>query len=76
MKRLLPLLAAAAIAPAAFAESTVTPRYYVGDSLVAMYDAICNATNAAGSWIHDGAATTWLDLSGNGRDWTLTSNGS
>ena len=29
MKRLLPLLAAAAIAPAAFAESTVTPRYYV-----------------------------------------------
>ena len=76
MKRLLPLLAAAAIAPAAFAESTVTPRYYVGDSLVAMYDAVCNATNAAGAFVHDNAATKWIDLSGNGRDWTLTANGS
>jgi len=69
-------LAAAAIAPAAFAESTVTPRYYVGDSLVAMYDAVCNATNAAGAFVHDNAATTWLDLSGNGRDFTVTANGS
>ena len=76
MKRISALLASAALAPAAFAESAVTPRYYVGDSLVALYDAVCNATNAAGAWIHDGAATTWLDLSGNGRDWTLTANGS
>lgn len=76
MKRLLPLLAAAAMAPAAFAESTVTPRYYVGDSLVALYDAICNATNAAGAFVHDNAATKWIDLSGNGRDFTVTANGS
>ena len=76
MKRLLPLLAAAAIAPAAPAEPTVTPHYYVGDSLVALYDAICNATNAAGAWVHDGAATKWIDLSGNGRDFTVTSGGS
>ena len=76
MKHLASLLAVAALAPAAFADTTVTPRYYVGDSLVAMYDAVCNATNAAGAWVHDGAATTWLDLSGNGRDWTVTANGS
>lgn len=76
MKRILPALLLSAAAAFARAENAVTPRYYVGDSLVALYDAVCNATNAAGSWIHDGAATTWLDLSGNGRDWTLTSNGS
>jgi len=76
MKRLLPLLAAGAIAPAAFAEATVTPRYYVGDSLVAMYDAVCNATNAAGAFVHDNAATKWIDLSGNGRDFTVESGGS
>ena len=39
--------AALCLALAAFAEATVTPRYYVGDSLVAMYDAVSNATNAA-----------------------------
>ena len=75
MKRILPLFALV-LGGAAHAENAVTPRYYVGDSLVALYDAVCNATNAAGAWIHDGAATTWLDLSGNGRDWTLTANGS
>ena len=76
MKHLVSLLASAALAPAAFADATVTPRYYVGDSLVAMYDAVCNATNAAGAWIHDNAATKWIDLSGNGRDFTVTANGS
>ena len=69
-------LAALTLAIAAFAESTVTPRYYVGDSLVAMYDAICNATNAAGAFVHDNAATKWIDLSGNGRDFTVESGGS
>ena len=69
-------LAALTLAIAAFAESTVTPRYYVGDSLVAMYDAVCNATNAAGAFVHDNAATKWIDLSGNGRDFTVESGGS
>jgi hypothetical protein len=73
MKRLLPLfLSLAAVSTGA----TVTPRYYVSDSLVAMYDAVCNATNAAGAFVHDGAATKWIDLSGNGRDFTVTANGS
>ena len=40
-------LAALTLAIAAFAEATATPRYYVGDSLVAMYDAVSNATNVA-----------------------------
>ena len=69
-------LAALTLAIAAFAESTVTPRYYVGDSLVAMYDAVCNATNAVGAFVHDNAATKWIDLSGNGRDFTVESVGS
>ena len=71
------LLAAASFAAiAAFGENVVTPRYYVGDSLVAMYDGVYNATNAAGAWVHDASATNWLDLSGNGRDFTVTSGGS
>ena len=74
MKRILPILFLSATVSAV--GSTVTPRYYVGDSLVAMYDAICNATNAAGAFVHDGAATKWIDLSGNGLDWTVTANGS
>ena len=60
----------------AFGENVVTLRYYVGDSLVAMYDGICNATNAAGELVHDASATKWLDLSGNGRDFVLTAKGS
>ena len=57
-------------------ENVVTPRYYVGDSLIAMYDGVYNATNAAGAWVHDASATKWLDLSGNGRDFVLTAKGS
>ena len=67
------VLSAAGSAPA---QNAVTPRYYVGDSLVAMYDAVCNATNAAGAFVHDNAATKWIDLSGNGRDFTVESGGS
>ena len=67
------LALAAGSAPA---QNAVTPRYYVGDSLVAMYDAVCNATNAAGAFVHDNAATKWIDLSGNGRDFTVESGGS
>ena len=63
-------------AESAPAQNAVTPRYYVGDSLVAMYDAVCNATNAAGAFVHDNAATKWIDLSGNGRDFTVESGGS
>ncbi len=62
-------------AACSFGENIVTLRYYVGDSLVAMYDGICNATNAAGELVHDASATKWLDLSGNGRDFVLTSKG-
>ena len=61
------LLAAATFAAiATFGENVVTPRYYVCDSLVAMYDGVYNATNAAGAWVHDASATNWLDISGNG----------
>ena len=71
------LLAAAAFAAIdSFGENVVTPRYYVGDSLVAMYDGIFNATNVAGELVHDASAPKWLDLSGNGRDFVLTAKGS
>ena len=40
---------------------------YVTRGLVAHWDAIDNA----GIGVHDGAATTWIDLTGNGFDWTL-----
>jgi hypothetical protein len=66
------LLAAAVFAAIdSYGENVVTPRYYVGDSLVAMYDGIFNATNATGELVHDASATKWLDLSGNGRDFTV-----
>lgn len=40
---------------------------YVTDGLVAMWDGEWNA----GGGVHDPAATTWVDLSGNGQDFTL-----
>ena len=40
---------------------------YVTDGLVAMWDGEWNA----GGGVHDGSATTWADLSGNGYDGTL-----
>lgn len=72
----LSVFALCTISFSARAENVVTPSYYVGDSLVAMYDGIYNATNAAGELVHDPSATKWLDLSGNGRDFTVTANGS
>ena len=65
------LALALASARTAAGENVVTPRYYVGESLVAMYDAVYNATNAAGAWVHDAAATNWLDYSGNGHHFAL-----
>lgn len=41
-----------------------TAKSYVQDGLVAMWDGIENA----GYGVHDAAATTWTDLSGNGYD--------
>ena len=43
---------------------------YAQRGLVAHWDAIDNA----GVGVHDAAATTWKDLSGNGFDWTLSAD--
>ena len=43
---------------------------YVTDGLVVWYDGADNA----GVGVHDGATSTWTDLSGNGRDATLNAN--
>ena len=44
---------------------------YIRNGLVAQWDGIGNTTNAAGEAVHDAAATSWLDLSGNGYDWNF-----
>lgn len=63
-----------------FASSAIaaelTPRYYVQDSLLMMLDAEYNSTNEFGEIIHDSSATRWIDLSGNGYDFTKNSGGS
>ena len=46
------------------------PSDYIRTDIVLHYDGIRNAGAAAA---HDSAATTWVDLSGNGRNATLTS---
>lgn len=45
-----------------------TAENYVSDGLVALWDGIENA----GYGVHDPTANTWKDLSGNGRDLTIT----
>ena len=79
MKRFFLAGVAAALVPVgavAGAATDVTPDYYVNDSLVALYDGVFNAVDPDGTRRHDAAATTWADLSGNGRDFTLEAGGS
>ena len=62
------LLSLALFAPAA--RAGVSSRSYVQKGLVACYDGIDNA----GTGVHDSAATTWADLTGNGNDGTVGEN--
>ena len=62
-------LAVLAALPASAGLRQWEPSDYVQDSLVLHYDGIRNAGLGVA---HDNAATTWVDLSGNGRDATLT----
>ena len=50
------------------ASADIPASSYVQDGLVVQFDGIENAGSGAA---HDDAATTWKDLSGNGRDGTL-----
>ncbi|MBQ6102403.1 MAG: hypothetical protein IJL06_01905, partial [Kiritimatiellae bacterium] len=71
MKRLPVLLAILPVLAAATgARAALTSRSYVQKGLVACYDGIDNA----GTGLHDAAAATWADLSGNGLDGTLAAN--
>ena len=50
------------------ARADIPASAYVQDGLVVQFDGIENVGTGAA---HDDAATTWADLSGNGRDGTL-----
>ena len=61
-------VAAAAVASAVCADGAITSQSYVAPGLVAQYDGIDNA----GVGVHDDSAVTWVDLTGNGYDGTVT----
>ncbi len=77
MKKLVTCLVVTLVAAAAYAEELIGTTAltegrpgsdeYVQDGLVAHWDAIDN-TLKDGVRLHDAAATTWCDLSGNGND--------
>ena len=46
------------------------PNPYIRDGLIATWDGEWNV----GFGEHDAESTTWVDLTGNGHDWALTSN--
>jgi hypothetical protein len=76
VKILLPLAASLLLFAPLIKAAELTPRYYVQDSLLMMLDAEYNSTNEFGEIIHDASATKWIDLSGNGYDFTKNSGGS
>ena len=53
---------------AMLAGGDISAKSYVQDGLIAMWDGIENA----GWGAHDANATTWVDLSGNGYDFTIS----
>ncbi len=76
VKILLPLAASLLLFAPITKAAELNPRYYVQDSLLMMLDAEYNSTNEFGEIIHDASATRWIDLSGNGYDFTKNSGGS
>ena len=48
---------------------------YVADGLIAMWDGEFNSVDEDGNLCHDPMAEIWLDLSGNGHDIAIPSNG-
>ena len=70
MKKLMLVLVAVATMMSAWA-ADISFLGYETNNLFAYWDGEYNSTNENGEAAHDGAATRWLDLTGNGYDWAL-----